>query len=214
MLTNLTLEAWVTIGLGVLNSQDLDGDQLARAIQGPPDVGVPTSSKAAFDRIAGDLRLGHHIRKLRHRALAVHRATIGLGHATRAGFAPLPSLVMGLWTVSVRLGREIAGEESVCVRSKLGPYALMPETGYGEPPNYQARGAMLLRLEAANAEEAGSIALASVRAAATECNVNLEPDVRSVSPSLRATPAVAPAHHARRAAAVKDPGSFYVAEAI
>src|SRR5438132_1674616 len=107
---------------------------------------------------------------------------------------------MALWTVSVRLGGEIAGETSACVRSKLGPYALMPETGYGEPPDYRARGVMLLRLEAATEEEAGNIALARVRAAAADCNVQLEPEVRSVSPSLRAAPAVAPAPHGRRAA--------------
>jgi len=121
---------------------------------------------------------------------------------------------MALWTVSVRLGGEIAGEDSACVRSKLGPYALMPETGYGEPPDYRARGVMLLRLEAASEEEAGGIALARVRAAAADCNVRLEPEVRSVSPSLRAAPSVAPTHHGHRAAAVKDPGSFFVADAI
>ena len=100
------------------------------------------------------------------------------------------------------------------MRSKLGPYALVPEGGYGEPPDYRARGVMLLRLEAASEQEAGSIALSRVRAAASDCNVHLEPEVRSVSPSLRAAPSVAPAHHGQRAAAFKDPGSFFVAEAI
>jgi hypothetical protein len=102
------------------------------------------------------------------------------------------------------------------MRSKLGPYALVPETGYGEPPDYRARGVMLLRLKAASEEEAGigSIALTRVRTAASECKVHLEPEVRSVSPSLGAAPSVAPAHHGRRAAAFKDPGSFFVAEAI
>jgi hypothetical protein len=119
---------------------------------------------------------------------------------------------MALWNVSVRLGAEIAGAESACVRSTLGPNAVMPEAGYGEPPDYRARGVMLFRLEAASVEEAGSVALARVRAAAAECTVQLEPEVRSVSPIA---PSDVPAHQGpRRAAAVKDPGSLAVAEAI
>ncbi len=120
---------------------------------------------------------------------------------------------MGLWNVSVRLGVEISGIDSACVRSKVGPNAVMPEAGYGEPPDYRARGLMLLRLEAASVEEASSIALARVRAAATDCNVHLEPEVRSVSPNVSAAASL-PAHHGRRAAAVKDPGSSAVAAAI
>jgi hypothetical protein len=121
---------------------------------------------------------------------------------------------MALWNVSVRLGAEIAGADSECVRSKLGPNAVMPEAGYGELPDYRARGLMLLRLEASSVEEADSIALARVRAAAAACTVHLEPEVRSVSPSLTASTGVLAHHGPRRAAAVKDPGSLAVAEAI
>jgi hypothetical protein len=122
--------------------------------------------------------------------------------------------LMALWNVSVRLGAEIAGAESDCVRSKLGPYALMPEAGYGTPPEYRARGLLPLRLEASSVEEAGTVALARVRAAGVDCDVELEPEVRSVSPSLSASTGGPARHRPPRAAAVKDPGSLAVAEAI
>src|SRR5207249_746250 len=115
------------------------------------------------------------------RAPAVHRASIRLVHPQQGqASTSVPSVEMGLWDVSVRLGAEIAGLESACVRSKLGPNAMMPEAGYAEPPEYRARGLMLFKLEASTPQDAGSLALARVRAAAADCNLHLVPEVRSV----------------------------------